>query len=45
VDFTDSAVVGNLLGGSTWNFQMWFRDTAGGPAGSNLSNAVEMVFQ
>jgi FG-GAP repeat protein len=45
VDFSDSVVTTNLLEGSTWNFQMWFRDKAGGPVGSNLSNAVELVFQ
>ena len=31
--------------GSTWNFQMWHRDTtAGGGAGSNLTDAVSVTF-
>lgn len=45
VDFSDPTVSGSLLTGSTWNFQFWFRDQPGGPAGSNLSNAVEVGFQ
>jgi|GEM_PF-3042637 len=31
---------GLLLPGSTWSFQYWYRDQAGGPSGFNLSDAV-----
>lgn len=31
-----------IVGGSTWRFQAWYRDTAG--AGYGLSNAVKLVF-
>ncbi|MCP3917573.1 MAG: hypothetical protein GY711_18670 [bacterium] len=30
--------------GSTWNFQFWYRDPSGGPAGNNLSNALRIEF-
>jgi hypothetical protein len=30
--------------GSTWNFQHWFRDPAGGGSGFTLSNGVEVSF-
>ncbi|MCP3917678.1 MAG: hypothetical protein GY711_19210 [bacterium] len=30
--------------GTTWNFQFWYRDVAGGPAGFNLSDAVGVQF-
>ena len=33
-----------ILSGSTWNFQGWFRDPAGGPSGFNLSDGLEIVF-
>ncbi|MCP3917651.1 MAG: hypothetical protein GY711_19060 [bacterium] len=33
-----------ILPGSTWNFQFWYRDAAGGPSGSNLSSAIEVQF-
>jgi hypothetical protein len=26
------------------NFQFWFRDPAGGPAGFNLTNALKITF-
>jgi len=31
--------------GSTWSFQFLYRDPAGGPAGFNLTNAVELTLQ
>ena len=31
--------------GSTWHFQYWFRDPAGGPNGANLSDAISVQFQ
>ena len=30
--------------GSTWNFQLWFRDTPAGGAGYNLSSALGLTF-
>jgi len=35
---------GAIIAGSTWNFQFWYRDPAGGPAGSNLSDGLSVVF-
>jgi len=29
---------------STWNFQYWYRDPLGGPAGFNSSNGLEVTF-
>ena len=31
--------------GSTWSFQFLYRDLAGGPAGFNLTNAVELTLK
>ncbi len=45
VDFTSPpSVTGTISAGSTWNFQTWYRDSAGGSAGYNLSNAFEITF-
>jgi choice-of-anchor B domain-containing protein len=35
---------GAISAGSNWNFQFWYRDPAGGPGGSNLSDALEVTF-
>ena len=35
---------GQILNGSTWNFQCWYRDPSGGPSGFNFSDALEAVF-
>jgi hypothetical protein len=35
---------GQVLPGSTWNFQFWYRDPDGTPKTYNLSNAMEIVF-
>ncbi len=35
---------GAISAGSTWHFQFWYRDPLGGPGGSNLSNALKVVF-
>ena len=47
VDFTTgpaSSGPGQILPASTWNFQFWYRDPAGGPAGFNLSDALRVTF-
>jgi choice-of-anchor B domain-containing protein len=47
LDFTQppaSSGSGAILVGSTWNFQFWYRDPAGGPGGSNLSDALAVTF-
>ena len=35
---------GQLMAGSTWNFQLWYRDTGACFAGFNVSNAVGVTF-
>lgn len=35
---------GEILPGSTWNFQCWYRDPAAGGAGFNLSDALSATF-
>ena len=35
---------GQITGGSTWDFQFWYRDPAGGGPAFNLTNAVEVEF-
>jgi len=35
---------GQALPGETHNFQFWYRDTAGGPAGYNTSDGLEVVW-
>jgi len=45
VDFSQppaDAGSGQITGGSTWNFQFWYRDPVG--AGFNLSDALNVVF-
>ncbi|MFT7668010.1 MAG: hypothetical protein ACI8X5_000696 [Planctomycetota bacterium] len=48
--FTQGLDMNNLPGGAaidpgvSTNFQCWFRDTAAGGAGFNLSNATEVIF-
>jgi hypothetical protein len=38
--------VGQLVPGTTWNFQVWFRDPAGPCATvTNLSNALSVTFR
>ena len=44
LDFGNLPPGGDILPGQTWNFQAWFRDSAGGPAGSNLTSAQEVMF-
>jgi len=35
---------GQVLAGSSWNFQFWYRDPAGGGAGYNLSDGLHVSF-
>ena len=35
---------GDILVGSTWKFQNWYRDVAGGGAGFNLTNGLSLTF-
>ncbi|MFT7484564.1 MAG: choice-of-anchor B domain-containing protein [Candidatus Paceibacteria bacterium] len=42
--FPASSGPGAIGVGSTWNFQFWYRDPAGGPGGSNLSDGLEVTF-
>ena len=36
--------LGQITPGSVWNFQFWYRDPPGGPAGFNLSDGLEVTF-
>jgi hypothetical protein len=42
--FPFSSGSGQILPGSNWNFQYWYRDPIAPPKGYNLSNAVQVVF-
>ena len=44
VDLTAPPAAGVIGPGSVFNFQHWYRDPAGGPAGFNFSDGVEVVF-
>ncbi|MAF66844.1 MAG: hypothetical protein CMJ84_14460 [Planctomycetes bacterium] len=35
---------GQIIAGSTWNAQFWYRDPSGGPVGFNFSNALRISF-
>jgi sialidase-1 len=35
---------GEITAGSTWNYQFWYRDTAAGGAGFNLSDGLSLTF-
>jgi plastocyanin len=35
---------GMVMAGSVFNFQLWYRDPAGGPSGFNLSDGLELTF-
>ncbi len=45
VDFDHPAISAKVTAGSRRNFQAWFRDTAAGGAGSNLSNGLTIDFE
>jgi endonuclease/exonuclease/phosphatase family metal-dependent hydrolase len=42
--FPMNSGVGQILPGSIWNFQFWYRDQAGGGAGFNTSDGLEVLF-
>ena len=45
VDYTSPPMAsGQITAGSTWNFQFWYRDPAGGGAAFNLSDGLEATF-
>jgi hypothetical protein len=44
VNFTAAPAAGVLVPGSTWRFQLWYRNPAGGGAGYNLSNGLRVRF-
>ena len=45
LDLTNPPTVNTqILPGSTWNFQAWYRDPLGGGAFFNLSNGLEITF-
>jgi len=37
--------IGTITAGSTWHFQAWFQDSAGGGSNFNLSDGIEIQFQ
>lgn len=46
LDLTDPPTTSGLIAaGSTWHFQCWFRDAAGGGAGFNLSDGISVTFE
>lgn len=45
LDFTMLPGSGPITGGSTWNFQAWFRDVPAGGAQFDLSNGLQVTFQ
>ncbi len=44
LDLTSLAGNGEILAWSSWYFQFWFRDPAGGASGSNLSDGLRLGF-
>ncbi|MFT5049758.1 MAG: hypothetical protein ACI8QZ_001151 [Chlamydiales bacterium] len=44
VDVGATPFAGQLLPGSSWNFQFWFRDAAAGGAGFNLTDGLHIDF-
>ena len=44
LDNTAPQHVSNILPGTRWNFQFWYRDPAAGGATFNLSNALTVPF-
>ena len=44
VEGTQAPASARLLPGSTWHFQAYFRDPAGGASGANLSDGISVEF-
>jgi outer membrane protein assembly factor BamB len=44
MDLASPPTGGEILAGSTWSFQFWYRDPAAGGSGSNLSDGLELTF-
>ncbi len=44
VDFNSLPLGGDIQNGDTMNFQFWYRDPAGGPAGYNFSDGISVEF-
>lgn len=42
--FPMNSGAGQILPGSIWNFQLWYRDVAAGGAGFNTSDGLEVTF-
>ena len=40
----NATALSSIQPADTRYFQLWYRDTAGGPAGFNLSNGLEITF-
>jgi len=45
LDFNIPIVADNIVMGANINFQLWYRDQSGGPAGFNLSDGLNVVWQ
>ncbi len=45
LDYLADPVAGQVVSGSTWNFQSWFRDTAAGGSGFNFSDGISVTFE
>ena len=43
IDFNNLPPAGQINPGESWDFQFWYRDGPGGPAGFNFSDAVEIT--
>jgi len=44
LDFSQLPAAGQILPGSTWNFQFWYRDPQAGGSGFNFTDAIEVTF-
>jgi hypothetical protein len=45
LDLTAPPLAGNLIAGSVWNFQAWYRDIPAGGAYFNTSSALAILFE
>jgi len=44
LDLSNPSLNAAIVGGSTWNFQFWYRDHPAGGTGFNLSDALSVTF-